>query len=175
MPQAQVEATGGTPATDPSCPDADLPALRRRLIRLAVKLVWNRDDAEDIVQEAFTLALNRMEKVPADQLAPWMWRTVCNLCLNQRRRRRLEPLSPVLVDDREIAPDSAASQVEEMDRIRGAVAELPDQQRLALVLRTMEGLDYEQIAAVMSLSSSAVRTHVHLARQRLVERLRVSP
>ena len=55
-----------------------------------------------------------------------------------------------------------------LERLRADMEQLPDQQRIALVLRGMEGLDYEAIAEIMELSPAAVRTHVHLARKRLL-------
>jgi len=146
-------------------------AFRRRLIRLAVKLVWNREDAEDAVQEAFKLAMAKGPRQSDAALCPWLYRTVGNLCLNLRRRRRTEPLMPWIEVAQAVAPDSRLQRAEALGGLRVAIDRLPEQQRLALVLRTMERMDYARIAEIMAISVSAVRAHVHLARRRLAEML----
>lgn len=164
LPRSGPIAPADSSAKTADCA-VDLTALRRRLLGLAVKLVWNRDDAEDIVQETFRLALKRGPELSDPGLAPWAWRTVTLLCLNRRRRRRIEPLSEWL--DLSSAPGDAMERTERLERLRTLIDQLPDQQRVAVVLRLMEGLSYEQVAGIMDLTPAAVRTHVHLARTRL--------
>ncbi len=143
--------------------------LRRRLVRFTVKLIWNRDDAEEIVQDAFKQAMATGHRLPHERYEPWMFRTTANLCLNFRRRLRPQSLA----DDTDLpggdAPDARLKRTEQLELLRGAVAKLPDQQRIALILRTMEQLDYSNIAEIMALSVPAVRSHVHFARRRLAE------
>ncbi|MFO0973619.1 MAG: sigma-70 family RNA polymerase sigma factor [Phycisphaerae bacterium] len=144
--------------------------MRARLVRLAVRLIWNRDDAEEIVQEALTLAVEK--KVAATpSFEPWALRTVANLALNWRRRRRIESLADWSSVADGASPDAQSAARERLERVRAALETLPPQQRVAIALRTLEELDYDAIAAVMELSPSAVRTHVHLARRRLLELL----
>jgi RNA polymerase sigma-70 factor, ECF subfamily len=165
------------PATTAGPPtDAALTELRRRLVGLAVKLLWNRQDAEEVVQEAFKVAMTSGPRLPHERFGPWMMRTVTNLCLNLRRRHRPEPLADWMSKDLPVAnaaPDAQAERVEQLDRLRQAIATLPEQQRVALILRTMEQMDYLDVAEVMGLSVGAVRSHVHFARQRLAELLGV--
>ncbi len=146
-------------------------AFRQRLIRLAVKLVWNRDDAEDAVQEAFKLAMVKGPRQSAEAMRPWLYRTVGNLCLNLRRRRKTEPLSRWIDVAKTSPPDSRLQRAEALSGLRAAIDQLPEQQKLALVLRTMERMDYPRIAEIMAISVSAVRAHVHLARRRLAQLL----
>ncbi len=142
---------------------------RRGLVRLAVKLVWHREDAEDLVQEAFQLAVAK-QMTPADErFGPWLYRTVSNLCLNHRRKRKAEPLADWLDLADDVRPDDRAQQVEQLTRMREAIGQLPDRQRLALTLRALEQMDYPRIAEIMELSVSAVRAHVHFGRVRLGE------
>jgi len=150
-------------------PDAatDLAAWRRRIVALAVKLVWNRDDAEELAQEAFVRATLK-QLTPADAgFGPWLMRTVANLCLNHRRRKRCEPLTEAVLSGVGSRSGPDRPDAERLHALRTALEGLPDQQRIALVLRGMEGLDYEAIAGIMELSAQAVRTHVHLARKQL--------
>ncbi len=160
------------PATEGGLsPQAALEDFRRRLVRYAVKLVWKREDAEDIVQDAFRIAVEKGPGMGDASFGPWMFRTVGNLSLNLRRRRREAPLADWIDPPHGESPEAAALASERLGALREAIGELPDQQRLALVLRTMEGLEYADVAEIMGLSVSAVRTHVHLARGRLAELL----
>lgn len=161
----------------PSPPDsavapADLTVVRRRMIRLAMRLVWNRADAEDIVQEAFHTALKRGPGPNEALFEPWLIRTVGYLCLNHRRRHRPERLQEWMDASTDASsPKDSFDRAEALDRLRGAIEQLPGQQRLALVLRMMEQMDYERIAQIMESTVSSVRANVHLARHRLVELL----
>ncbi len=150
---------------------AIIDAMRRRLVGLAVKLVWNRDDAEEIAQEALKLALTNAIGMKDDHALPWLLRTTANLCLNQRRKRRPESLDAW--DDRAAneSPLEAAQRIERLEHLRTAIEKLPPQQRTALTMRTMEQMEYESIAEVMEISVAAVRTHVHAARRKLAERM----
>lgn len=147
-------------------------AVRGRLIRLAVKLIWNRDDAEEIVQEAFKLAWAAGLALTSDALLPWTRRTVGNLCLNHRRRRKPEALAEWMDRPSGETPDTSAARVEELESLRVAMEKLPNQQRLALTLRAMEQMPYEKIAEIMEVTPSTVRAHVHQGRQKLAELLR---
>lgn len=158
-------------AADQIAPAKSLDDLRRRLLGFAIKLVWNRDDAEEIVQDAFQLALTKGLAVNDPALAPWLYRTVTNLCLNQRRRRPAQALADWLDPRDATSPGDAVERAESIESLRAAIEELPTQQRIALVLRNMQQMDYDQIAQVMQLTVAAVRTHVHLARRALANQL----
>jgi RNA polymerase sigma-70 factor, ECF subfamily len=155
--------------------NAAIDDLRRRLVRHAVKLVWNRQDGEEVVQEAFKLVLTGGPAFSEERFAPWMFRTVGNLSQNLRRRRKPEPLTPWLEVGQAAAPETRIERTEQFERLRRAIDRLPAQQRMALVLRTMEQMDYPRISEIMELSVSAVRTHVHLARERLIDILGDKP
>ena len=147
---------------------AALAAWRTRLIALAMKLVWNRDDAEELTQEAFVRATVKRIALTDPCLGPWLMRTVANLCVNHRRRKRPEPLTEVTLQRAGVGDAQNRDDAQRLDKLRTDMENLPEQQRIALVLRGMEGLEYEAIAEIMELSPAAVRTHVHLARKRLL-------
>jgi RNA polymerase sigma-70 factor (ECF subfamily) len=163
------------PARIPEAPAeagaARLEEIRRRLVGLAVRLLWNRDDAEEIVQDAFRLALTRGLSPGDSAVAGWMMRTVANLALNLRRRRRPEPLADWADPIDSATPAERSERGEALERLRAAIEQLPPRQRLAIVLRTMQQLEYDEIADVMELTPAAVRAHVHFARHALAERL----
>ncbi|HWL93958.1 MAG TPA: RNA polymerase sigma factor [Phycisphaerae bacterium] len=150
-------------------PQAGLEDLRRRLVRYAVRLVWNRDDAEEMTQEAFRLAVEKKVTTADAKFGPWLFRTVSNLCLNARRRRQAEPLLGNIEPMHGESAEVLAQHVERLERLRNAVDKLPAQQRVAIVLRSEQQMSYDDIAGVMEISESAARGHVHLARKRLIE------
>lgn len=164
---------------EPSCPGTEtdtvrqnLDGIRRRLETFAVKLIWNRHDAEEIVQETFRLALTNGFNVSEGDAMPWLMRTVANLCMNHRRRRRPEALNDHLEPASDGGPMDSVMTAERLHALRDRIAGLPNQQRLAITLRMLEELSYEEVAHVMELSIAAVRTHVHLARKALAESLK---
>lgn len=145
-----------------------LAAWRTRLVALAMKLVWNRDDAEELAQEAFVRATVKRVSAADPSYGPWLMRTVANLCVNHRRKRKTEPLNEMMLQQSGTSASQDRDDLQRLEKLRMDMEQLPDQQRIALVLRGMEGLDYEAIAEIMELSPAAVRTHVHLARKRLL-------
>jgi RNA polymerase sigma-70 factor (ECF subfamily) len=147
--------------------DSTLVGIRSRLVAYAVRLVWNRDDAEEIVQEAFRLGLQKVIAVHEAASIPWMMRTVSNLAMNRRRRSKacsLEGFVDPVIEDR----TDRLEQAERLANLRDHIAELPDQQRLALTLKMLVQREYTEIAEIMEISVSAARTHVHLARKALM-------
>lgn len=153
-------------------PQAVLEDIRRRLVRYAVKLVWNRADAEEIVQEAFKIAVSKAMSVEDESFAAWMFRTTGNLCLNFRRRRTPEALADWVGESRGRTPLESAADAERLERLRATIAELPQQQRIAVTLRHIEQFAYRDVAEIMAISESAARAHVHQGRRRLADTLR---
>lgn len=149
--------------------EREVARLRARLMGYAAKFLWNRHDAEEVVQDAFKEAVKAGLAISEERALPWMFRTVGNLCRNLRRKKRPEVLAEWVEPSTASTPGSAIQRAEELERLRAAVEELPEQQRTAIVLRTMERMEYAQVAEIMELSVAAVRTHVHLARRRLAE------
>ncbi len=110
--------------------------------------------------------------------ATWLYRVVTNAALAQLRQR--PPTVPIAedteerlwnVDDPDV-PERAVLRAEEVAAVHRAVAGLEPSQQVPLVLREFEGLSYEEIAAVLEVSVSAVRSRVHRARQTLLMRLK---
>ncbi len=167
-----IDIAGADRSSDPGgLREKDVEALRRRLMSYAVKFLWNRHDAEEIVQDAFKEAVKIGLTFSRERSLPWMLRTVGNLCRNLRRRRRPEALTAWSEPSTNSTPEGRMRQADDLEQLRTALEHLPERQRTALILRAMEQMDYAGVAEIMELSISAVRTHVHLARQRLAELL----
>jgi RNA polymerase sigma-70 factor (ECF subfamily) len=146
-----------------------------RAYRVALRLLGNRHDAEDVTQEALIAAWQALPRFRADaSFATWLYRIVTTRALNainRGRRTDSAPTDPELGD----AGRGPADQVERAqaaDAVVAAVAALPPPQRVALVLHEFEGLSYAQIAEITASTIPAVRSHLHRARRTLASTLR---
>jgi RNA polymerase sigma-70 factor (ECF subfamily) len=145
-----------------------------RAYRVALRMLGNHHDAEDITQEALIAAWQALPTFRADAtFATWLYRIVTTRSLNRiNRTRRTYPLDAV--------PEPAAGRggpPEQIERaaaagaVARAITTLPGPQRAALVLYEFEGLSYADIAAVTGTSVPAVRSHLHRARRTLASLL----
>jgi RNA polymerase sigma-70 factor (ECF subfamily) len=137
--------------------------------------------AEEILQDTF-LAVARAAKTyePRGTFRTWLLRIVRNRCLNrleaERARRQVlmdDPAGIVLqYPSPEPSPLERACVNEQMDRVRRAVAALPDRQREAIALYAFEEMTYQQIADVLDLPINTVKTLIHRARASLAASVR---
>src|SRR5207245_4708455 len=106
---------------------------------------------------------------PRRPFGPWLLRIVANAATDRRRRRtvrRVEPLDPGLVAGG-VRPDRTAERRALAQRLREALAELPERRRVALVLFDVEGYSHAEIADVLGIPEGTVRSEVFHARRRL--------
>jgi RNA polymerase sigma factor (sigma-70 family) len=126
--------------------------------------------ADDVTQEAFTKAYLALRGTDNEiQLRPWLYRIVRNTALTNIRD---EPKPGIELDEAHAAGMSAealAEQREEIKRLMAGLRDLPEPQRAAIVMRELEGLSHEQIAASLGLSGGAVRQSIYRARRALRE------
>ena len=152
-------------------------ALARRhqavLYRVAVRVMGDPAEAEDALQEALVDAWRRIGAFRGDAaFSTWMYRIVTNRCVGMLRKRRPVPVDEVADAGLPPAPDdpARAAQIDaELAALGRAIAGLAADQRVCWVLREMEGLGYEEIAAITGASETAVRGRIHRARTRLAE------
>jgi RNA polymerase sigma factor (sigma-70 family) len=126
--------------------------------------------ADDVTQDAFTKAYLALRGTDKEiQLRPWLYRIVRNTALTSIRD---EPKAGVELDDivaNGLDPAEVAEQEEEIRRLMAGLRELPEPQRAAIVMRELEGLSHDQIAASLGLSGGAVRQSIYRARRALRE------
>jgi RNA polymerase sigma factor (sigma-70 family) len=141
---------------------------RRPLDRFAAAIVGGR--SEDVTQDAFSKALLALRGSEAEiELRPWLYRIVRNTALNDLRDR-----APAAAELSESLPGarSAAAEVEAGEELRELMERLqalPETQRAALVMRELEGLSHEEIAAALGVSGGAARQAIFRARAALRE------
>ena len=144
-----------------------------RVFRLAYRLTGNRHDAEDLTQEVFVRVFRSLASYQPGTFEGWLHRITTNLFLDQARRKqriRFDSL-PDDVGDRlagalPTPDDGYADQLFDPD-IELALAELPPDFRVAVVLCDIEGLSYEEIADVLDVKIGTVRSRIHRGRSRL--------
>ena len=140
-----------------------------RALGLARRVLGSETDAEEIVQEALLRVwLNAARWRPAAAFRTWFYRIVLNLCLNRKRRAPFAPLAEI-AEPADPTPNAAhRMERDETDRlVAAAIAELPDRQRVAVVLTYQEGMSNAETAAVLGTTVSGIETLLVRARRAL--------
>ncbi len=138
----------------------------KALGRYAAAIVGGR--SEDVTQDAFSKALLALRRDDAEiELRPWLYRIVRNTALNDLRDRpaAAEELADAIAGGNN--PAEELEQREELADLMKRLRALPESQRAAIVMRELEGLSHEEIAAALGLSGGAARQAIHRARTAL--------
>lgn len=146
----------------------ELAALLPRLRRFAYGLTGSQDEGDDLVQSACERALARLHQWrPGTRLDSWMYRIVQTVWIDRVRSQRIRTAADPEVLERLQGGDAARELEARLDlaRVRRAIARLPEEQRLVLVLVTVEGLSYKDAAATLGIPIGTVMSR--LARARL--------
>ncbi|WP_245717291.1 RNA polymerase sigma factor [Nocardia jejuensis] len=143
------------------------------MFRLASRMVADRSEAEDIVQEAFLTAWRRIGQLQDDNaFAGWLYRMTTNRCLNVLRARQI----PADVDPdstesprTDTRPEHAAQVNSQLEALTAALQELTPEQRACWLLREVHGRSYEEIGEIVGTNPTAVRGRIARARAQLAE------
>jgi len=142
----------------------------RFMYTVAYRLAGNDEDAQDLVQEALIRVKRGLERYEPGSLEGWLARIVTNVFLDEVRRRRRRP-THALPDDPErvLPPSPAADEVSTQlsDDIQAALAALPEEFRVPVVLCDVADQSYEQIAASLGVPVGTVRSRLHRGRRLL--------
>ena len=146
----------------------------RDIYALAYRLTGNRDDAGDVVQDAYVRAYRAIRRFRGDSsFSTWMYRITSNCAsthLSRRSRQRTEELSddvPIVDLRPEQDPSLRAEAAVLRHHIDRAIRALPDRLRQVVVLRDLHDLSHSEIAAELGITTSAAKVRLHRARQRL--------
>ena len=150
--------------------------LADRFYRVAFYLLESEPDAEDAVQELYLKLWSARSTLEGIQNpAAYGISMLKNICIDRIRRRTVRKAEQV--DERipleEAPPDSMAVSKDLLENLMTELDRLPDMQARALKMKTMEGLDYKEIAEMTGLSQVHVRVLVSTARKTLKRRLRI--
>jgi len=145
----------------------------RRLYGVALRMLGNPADAEDMLQEIFLAAHRKLDSFRGESaLGTWLYRLAVNLCLDYLRSRTGRSINMTdALDDEPVLPDAgsrglADRVVTRMDLER-ALAQLPEGCRTAFVLHDVQGLEHREVGEIMGIAEGTSKSQVHKARMRL--------
>jgi RNA polymerase sigma-70 factor (ECF subfamily) len=150
---------------------------QHRVFGVALRMLGNPAEAQEVAQEAFVRAHRGLPAFRGDaKLSTWLYAIASRLCLSRlesaaRRRTRQGDEILLRLADETGGPDAALERSELEAALGRAIAELPEDRRIVVVLRDLEGLSYEEIAEALDLELGTVRSRLHRARADLKDKL----
>jgi len=148
------------------------------------RILGQQQAAEDAAQDAFVSAWRNIGSFRGETFRPWLLRIAANLCRDELRRRGRRPSSSLdsaleagvpEPPDRALPPEEVTLNAELRTQLQSALDQLPEEQRTAVVLCDVEGLDYTEIAVVMNTSLGTVKSRIARGRLKLRELLKREP
>ena len=186
---AEAELVSALKAGDNAAFETLVRRSSQRLLAVARRFARNEEDAQDIVQTAYLNAFRALEKFEGQsQLSTWLHRIVVNTALMKLRTQRTKPEEPIETllptfkadghhvaqfRDWSVPADVLVERSETCAVVRGCIAELPEMYRSVLLLRDIEERSTRDVAEALELSTAAVKTGLHRARQALATLLRL--
>ena len=160
---------------------------KQPVINLAYRMLRDLTEAEDLAQNVFVQVYKAADRYQVNsKFSTWLFTIARNFSLNEIRRRSRHPTESLdaphpeledrplhqFEDKKTFSPPESLLHVELEDKIQAAVAELPENQRLAILLCRQNELSYEDIAQVLGCSLSATKSLIHRGRETLKEKLK---
>jgi RNA polymerase sigma-70 factor, ECF subfamily len=165
-------------------PEAFTELVRRhqhRVYSVCLRVMGDADAAADVAQDTFLIVLRKLDGFRGDAaFTTWLHRVAVNACYDELRRRRRRPMLHVAADDgseREPGPPAPdhADEVAGTRDAAAALASIPEEFRVALVLADVQDMAYEQIARVLDVPVGTVKSRVHRGRLALAAALGIDP
>jgi len=153
---------------------------QRRVFNMVLRMLQDYEDAAEVTQEAFLAAWQGLPSFRGEARFPtWLYRIAYHCCLRQlERRKRERDLQAVIQAEQILDGLNEEKQVEDIlelrDRqavVREQIEQLPTKYRMVLILRQLQEMTYEEMAAVLGMPVGTVKTHLFRARNLLKERL----
>src|SRR5436189_3369320 len=160
---------------------------KQPVMNLVYRMLRDASEAEDLAQNVFIQVHRSAERYHvASKFSTWLFTIARNLCLNEIRRRSRHPAESMDVphpeqedqpwhqfqDTKTFSPPEQLLQGELEEKIQAALTELPENQRLAILLCRQDELSYEDIARVLGCSLSATKSLIHRGRETLKQKLK---
>jgi RNA polymerase sigma-70 factor, ECF subfamily len=192
LPGSQVRPNQGTTVSDdaplieqtlkgdPAAFGQLVSKYQDRLFNALVHSVGHTEDARDIVQDAFVQAFVKLDTFhQTSAFYTWLYRIAFNVAASRRRKRKIvssveqvREMSGQEPVDSGAEPSGHLEQQERRRQVREALAQLSEEHRAILVLREMDGYDYEEIAEILELPVGTVRSRLHRARLQMRNQLK---
>ncbi len=187
MSKNKIKPGQGAASSDKNEQSLDLIVLyekhKRPIHTYVYRLLGSQEDADDVTQEVFMRAfVSWNELYDHNNLSPWLYRIATNLCVDLLRRRKRISWWPLVrrssdqqfeqqtEDASYLPPDSGGiPEVFERDHIRLALARMPEDYAIVLVLNAAQGLSYQDIATILGISPNAAATRISRAKRMFAE------
>jgi RNA polymerase sigma-70 factor (ECF subfamily) len=160
---------------------------KQPVLNLLCRTLGDATEAEDVAQNVFVQAYKSAPRYkPSAKFSTWLFTIARNLCLNEIRRRSRHPTAPLdsthpedeadrprqVGDLASPSPDESVLRRELEQKVDQAIKELPENQRIAILLCRREDMSYEDIGEVLGCSVSATKSLIHRGRETLKQRLK---
>ncbi len=146
----------------------------RRVLLLAMRLLGVMDDAQDAAQEVFLKTFKYIHRFDIRKpVEPWLMRMTVNVCRDigrnrQRRRNTFTEISePEMIADQSAGPYDGVADEQRRQMLWTALKNLPEKERMAVILRDVEGLSTSEVAEILRSSETTVRSQISRARLRM--------
>lgn len=151
--------------------------FRRQVAGNLYRVIGDRSDLDDLVQEVFVIAFRGLEKFRGDaRLSTWLYRICVNVALGRIRTRKRRPMAVGVADldaaaidpsmmERPEQPDRTLERRQDQERVYRALEQLAPKKRMVLYLHEIEGLDLKEIAYLVDSNPVTVRTRLFYARR----------
>jgi RNA polymerase sigma-70 factor (ECF subfamily) len=162
---------------DPQAFEALVSIYQHRVFGVALRMLSSRAEAEEIAQETFLRAHRALGEFRGEaRLGTWLYAIASRLCLNRlasgpRQHERSDETTLRLWPAEGVDAVAALEQRERQAALHEAIGSLPEERRIVVVLRDLEGLAYDEIAEVLGLPVNTVRSRLHRARLDLKAKL----
>lgn len=164
---------------------ADIVSLyQHKLYQICFRMLGNKEEAEDIAQEAFVRAyINLHSYDQKRKFSTWIYRIATNLCIDRIRKKKpdyyldaevpgtdgLDMYSQIAADEK--LPEEVVEQMELQERIQYEISRLPDKYRSVIVLKYIEELSLQDISDILDMPLGTVKTRIHRGREALRKQL----
>jgi len=180
LKQEDVELVKRAKAGDLKAYDALIRSYKNSVYNIVYRMVHNRQEAEDLTQDAFIKAFNSLKSFNEEYaFSTWLYKIATNNCIDFFRKRKLKTYSMdqnIHYKDEEIRQEYAVSEKnaveslienEKVKIIRGAIKKLPEKYRIVIEMRHHEEKSYDEIAEALGLPLGTVKARIFRAREML--------
>lgn len=147
---------------------------------LIYRMIYNKEDVEDLTQEAFIKAFNSLEKFDHQfAFSTWLYKIASNNCIDYLRKKKLHTISidkeidsededlRFEIPDNEYKPDRNILETEKKKIIEDAIASLPEKYKTVILLRHKDEMEYDEIAKKLNIPLGTVKAHIFRGRELL--------
>lgn len=157
---------------------------QQKIFTSTFRIVGNKFDAEDLTQEVFLRAYHSIKNFKEDcSFFTWIYKIMSNICLNFLREKKLarktfwgedlenNPLNLVAVET--LTPEEVVIKKELQDYVQQAILKLPEEFKVAVVMRDIDGFSYKEIAQILKTNAGTVKSRIARGRKMLAELLKL--